>query len=150
MHDHLSALPRQHLKTIQGGMMRYQWRGIRCNKPPFDLALYPVLLWQQKPRTIIEIGTSEGGSALWLADTCRALELETRIISIDLYQHAKVKDPHITFLQGDGRALGAVLTDDFMRSLPHPLLVIEDADHHYLTTLAVLDFMARHLQEGEY
>jgi hypothetical protein len=37
-----------------------------------------------------------------------------------------------------------------MPALPRPLLVIEDADHRYLTTLGVLNFMDGHLRGGEY
>jgi cephalosporin hydroxylase len=146
----VSSLPVANLRKIQQGTMRYTWRGVLCNKNPFDLALYPMLLWQEKPRTIIEIGSKEGGSALWLWQTANAFHLGTRIISIDINQRAKLKHPHITFLQGDGRNLDAVLSEDVMASLPRPLLVIEDADHHYLTTLGVLRFMDRFLEPGEY
>jgi len=146
----ISAVPRPNLRTIQTGTLRYTWRGIVCSKNPFDLALYPMLLWKEKPATIIEIGSKEGGSALWLWQTCNAFQIRTRIISVDIDQRAKVTHPYITFLQGDGRDLAATLSPEFMSTLPRPLLVIEDADHHYLTTLAVLRFMDRYLRSGEY
>lgn len=146
----ISAVPRPNLRTIQTGTLRYTWRGVVCSKNPFDLALYPMLLWKEKPATIIEIGSKEGGSALWLWQTCNAFHIRTRIISVDIDQRAKVMHPYITFLQGDGRDLAATLSPEFMATLPRPLLVIEDADHHYLTTLAVLRFMDRYLRSGEY
>jgi cephalosporin hydroxylase len=130
--------------------MRYTWRGVLCNKNPFDLALYPMLLWRVKPATIIEIGSKEGGSALWLWQTCNAFHLKTQIVSIDINQRAKIKHPRITFLQGDGRDLSKTLSDDFLQSLARPWLVIEDADHHYLTTLGVMRFMDGYLRPGEY
>jgi cephalosporin hydroxylase len=37
-----------------------------------------------------------------------------------------------------------------MDELARPLLVVEDADHHYLTTMGVLGFMDSHLRAGEY
>lgn len=135
---------------IQRGTMRYEWRGVLCNKNPFDFALYPMLLWREKPKTIIEIGSKEGGSALWLHDICTRFGLGTQIVSIDIDQRAKVKRAGIEFHQGDGRDLSTVLTFDKMASLPRPLLVIEDADHHYLTTLAVLRFFDAYLSRGEY
>jgi len=146
----ICAIPEQNLRTIQKGTMRYTWAGVLCNKNPFDFALYPMLLWRDKPQTIIEIGSKEGGSALWLRQICSIFGLDTKIVSVDIQQRAEVKHPDITFLQGDGRNLGETLDDDFMAKLPRPLLVIEDADHHYLTTLAVLRFMDRHLESGEY
>ena len=146
----ISAIPREHLRPIRRATLRYTWGGVIGSKNPFDLALYPMLPWRDKPQTIIEIGSKEGGSALWLTQTCKGLGFRTRIVGIDIDQRAKVEYPRIAFLQGDGRDLGAVLSDDFMRKLKRPLLVIEDADHHYLTTLAVLRFMDRHLVSGEY
>ena len=71
MRSPISAIPAERLMDIQNGTMRYSWRGILCNKSPFDFALYSLLLWQVKPATIFEIGSKQGGSALWLADTCR-------------------------------------------------------------------------------
>jgi cephalosporin hydroxylase len=146
----ISAIPRNSLASIQRGTMRYTWRGVLCNKNPFDLALYLMLLWQIKPATIIEIGSKEGGSALWLWQTCSAFHIKTRIISVDINQRARIKHPHITFLEGDGRNLCSTLSDEMMRTLRRPLLVIEDADHHYLTTLGVLRFMDGYLHPGEY
>jgi cephalosporin hydroxylase len=146
----VSAIPRAHLSGIQKGTMRYTWRGVLCNKSPFELALYPMLLWKQKPATIIEIGSKSGGSALWLWQTCAGFRLKTKIVSIDINPRARFKHPRISFLQGDGRDLGATLTQSMMDELPRPLLVIEDADHHHITTLNVLKFMDRHLRSGEY
>jgi cephalosporin hydroxylase len=146
----ICEIPAANLRKIQRGTMRYRWRGVPCNKNPFDLALYPMLVWQQKPKTIIEIGSKEGGSALWLWQTCNAFHIGTNIVSIDIDQRAKIRHPGISFLQGDGRNLGATLSPTLMASLARPLLVIEDADHHYLTTKGVLQFMDRHLRPGEY
>ena len=33
-----------------------------------QVSLYPMLLFELKPKTIIEIGAFNGGSAIWLAD----------------------------------------------------------------------------------
>jgi cephalosporin hydroxylase len=41
---------------------RYTYRGVPMLKNPFDLALYLLLLWRLKPRTVIEIGSKSGGS----------------------------------------------------------------------------------------
>ena len=150
MRSPLSAIPRMNLRTIQRGTMNYRWRGVICNKNPFDLALYPMLIWERKPRTIIEIGSKEGGSALWLDDICIRFGLKTHIISIDINQRAKVRRPNIAFAQCDGRDLSPVLTPERVASLARPFLVIEDADHHYVTTKAVIAFMTPYLCCGEY
>jgi cephalosporin hydroxylase len=61
------AMSRQFLNRVQeakwnrgdGGVY---WRGIPNIKGPFDLALHPLLAWKLKPRTVIEIGSFQGGS----------------------------------------------------------------------------------------
>jgi cephalosporin hydroxylase len=76
--------------------------------------------------------------------------LDTRLFCIDVEQREQVTDPRITFVHGDARNLGAVLTDEVLAGLPRPWLVVEDADHHAETCLAVLRFFAPLLNEGEY
>lgn len=130
--------------------MHHSWKGVMCNKNPFDLALYARLMWELKPRTVIEIGYKFGGSALWFADQGLAMGLDTQLFCIDIERREAYSDPRIKFVEGNGRDLGAVLTPDVIASLPRPWLVVEDADHHYLTTIKVMQFFAQHLEEGEY
>lgn len=139
------------LRRIQRGTMHHYWRGVMCNKNPFDQAIYNRLVWDLKPATIIEIGYKFGGSALWFADQAQAMGLDTSLYCIDVEQREEYHDdPRITFVHGDGRDLGATLTKETLDGLPHPWLVVEDADHHYLTTLGVLEFFAPHMVEGDY
>jgi cephalosporin hydroxylase len=145
-----SALPHTALHSIQAASHKYSWKGIPMIKNPFDFALYPVLLWQLKPKTIIEIGSCYGGSAVWLADLLSTYGIDGHVYSIDLNRVTSVSHPGVTFLQGDQTALGNVLSPEFINSLPRPLLVIEDGAHYYHTTLAVLEFFDRYLQLGEY
>ena len=60
------------------------------------------------------------------------------------------QDERVQFLVGSGRELGRVLSDEMIKTLPRPLLVIEDADHEQPTTSAVLEFFHPILQAGEY
>src|SRR5437588_2788554 len=145
-----TSLPRPTLQAIQRAIHHYEYRGVPLLKDPFDLALYPRLLWRLKPRTIIEIGSQAGGSALWLGDLLNNFEIEGHIYSIDLVKVESVSHPRVTFLQGNGRALGEALTADFLNGVPRPWLVIEDADHTYETSNAVLNFFHSWLQPEEY
>lgn len=147
--DSASAINSRNLKSIQAGTLRYSWRGVPCLKNPFDFALYPLLLWQLKPKTIIEIGSNAGGSALWLADTMRALGQACEIVSIDIKAPA-VSDAQVRFLVGDAHNLDAVLTADMLAGFRRPWLVIEDSSHQYATCMRVLKFFDRYLAPGEY
>lgn len=136
-----SDIPYDLLMKIQQGTMAYRYRGVPMLKNPFDLALYSLLLEEVQPKTLIEIGSHAGGSALWFAE-----QRPMRVISIDL-EVPRLKHPSITFLHGDARSLRSTLDID---DVAHPLLVVEDSDHRASTTAAVLDFFDEHLQSGEY
>lgn len=145
-----SALPSWMINGIQRGVEHLQYKGHRILKDPFDYAIYPTLLWREKPKTIIEIGSCEGGSALWMADLMRAYELPCAIHSVDIKKVVDVRAPGVTFYKGDAKNLGLVFSDDFMVKIDRPLLVIEDADHVRGTTLAALRFFDKWLRPGEY
>ncbi len=142
----MTSIPYDLLMKIQQGAMAYRYRGLPLWKNPFDLAIYPLLLDRMKPRTLIEIGTNAGGSALWFADQVP----EMRVYSIDLQMPADVAHPAVTFMQGDARNLAAVLPPAFMESIERPLLVVEDSSHFSGTTTAVLDFFDGWLRPDEY
>jgi len=133
------------------GIIDYRYRDIPMQKHPIEMALYPRLLWALKPRTIIEIGSFAGGSALWLADTLNSYGIDGRVVSVDI----KPPSPsyilqNVTFLEGNTKNLAANLTADFLAALPRPWLVIEDAGHDYAGTIAVLRFFDPLLRSGEY
>lgn len=139
------------LDRIQPGTMRTVYRGVPFFKSPFDIALYLQLLSRLAPRTVIEIGTKYGGSARWFADMLTAQEVpNARVVSVDIEPAAGFADPRITFLQGDAKSLGAVLTPALLQRCPRPWLVIEDSSHHYAETAATLAFFHTHLQSGDY
>jgi cephalosporin hydroxylase len=138
------------LMKIQRGALAYRYRGVPLQKNPFDLALYSLLLDQARPRSLIEIGSYRGGSAIWFADQAGLLGLGLEVLSIDLEVPAVAARPSVTFLQGDARELGSVLPPSLMNALPRPLLVVEDSSHLAGTTGAVLEFFDRWLRSGEY
>jgi cephalosporin hydroxylase len=144
-----SVIPKPLLDSIQRGHFRYTYKGIPTFKNPFDWALYPMLLWEVRPKTIIEVGSNQGGSAAWLADTMRAYGFAFQIHSIDINQ-VTLQLSDVIFHTGDANLLEHSLSPDFMRSLARPLLVIEDSSHEMTTSLAVLNFFHDWLAAGEY
>jgi len=138
------------LLKIQRGTMAYTYRGLPLLKNPFDLAIYSMLLQRARPRTLIEVGSYMGGSAVWFADQAGLLGLGTGVISIDLEVPAVAAGPSVRFLRGDARELGEVLTPAVLSALPRPLMVVEDSSHLSGTTAAVLEFFDPWLRPGEY
>jgi cephalosporin hydroxylase len=138
------------LMKIQQGTMAYSYRGLPLQKNPFDLALYLLLLDRARPRTLIEIGSYQGGSALWFEDQGRIMGLKLQVISIDIEVPKAVASPSVRFLEGDARGLAGVLSPSFMSGIQRPLMVVEDSSHLAGTTAAVLEFFDAWLCPGEY
>jgi cephalosporin hydroxylase/glycosyltransferase involved in cell wall biosynthesis len=142
-------LPFGALRKIQQGTLQTRYKGLRLAKNPFDLALYMQAIAQLRPATIIEIGTSEGGSAAWLIDQCRSLGLTgTCLITIDLYPPA-IEMERVRIFRGDSLYPDVTFPNEVIASSPHPWLVIEDSAHTRDSTLAVLEYFDRHLMPGD-
>lgn len=143
------GLPPDALHRIQEGTLRTRYKGLRLAKNPFDLALYLRLLEQLRPATIIEIGTSEGGSAVWLRDQCRVLGLaETQVISIDL-QPPDLTAEGIRFLAGNSLDPEGSFPTALIETAPHPWLITEDSAHTYASVAAVLAYFDQYLRPGD-
>jgi len=138
-------LPRRSIETIQNGTLTYSYKGVPTYKSPLDIALYQLLLWEQKPRTLIEIGSKWGSSALWFSDLLRSYGVDYTIHSIDIDPPKNREFPGVFFHRGDGRDLANILSADLLARMHRPLMVIEDADHRPATTLSVLRFFDRWL-----
>ena len=145
-----TAIPYDLLMHIQLGTMAYEYKGIPTLKNPFDLALYPLLFQREKPRSVIEIGSNAGGGAVWMADQLAMIGVDAHVYSMDITPVRGVAHPKVTFLTGDGRDPGVMFPAAFVAALPRPLLVIEDADHQYITTKAVMGHFAPLMRKGEY
>jgi cephalosporin hydroxylase len=136
------------LVHLQSGHLKYEYRGIPALKCPLDLAIYSKLIWDMRPRTILEFGTYKGGSALWLADQITAFGIDARVYSFDI-NVIEWTDPRIEFRQFDASDPGAFISDEFMSLLPRPFLAIEDGSHHYQHVLNVMRFVDRFAQGGD-
>ena len=147
----MNGLPDPIFRAFEKGTGAYRYRGAPCVKNPIDMAIIANLLWEAKPRTIIEVGSGAGGSALWMRDLMRAYGVACEVHSIDR-RKVQTSGPMdcVFFYGGDGRDLGATFSNEFMVDQPHPLFMIEDADHLPETTAAVLEFFDQWSRPGEY
>ncbi len=149
--DRSCLLPVHVVRSIQAGILKSTYRGVPCLKSPFDLVLYSELLFKLRPRTIVEIGTASGGSALWFSDLCRSYGGEpTRVLSLDLRPPKGLEIEGVTFLQGDVHRLGDSELPDLLARAERPLFVVEDGPHTYDGCLAALRFFDPYLHPGEY
>ena len=145
-----SDLPREMMPALQRGVMSSKYRGIGCLKSPFDMVIYLQLFSREVPRTVIEIGTRFGGSALWFADMMDSHGVEANVLTVDVTPPEGFEDPRIRLLQGDAKALAQALGEDMLGAAPHPWLVVEDSSHMYAESIAVLRFFHDHLRPGDH
>lgn len=128
------------------------WKDVILWKGIMEIALYPMLLYELQPKVIIEIGAFNGGSALWLADHLEMFGIEGSVYSVDMdlsLLDGKAKaHPRIHFFEGDANNLGTVISPNFLSALPHPWLVIEDADADIVKVVEYLHHNG--LKRGDY
>ena len=128
-------------------------KGCPILKWPEDVMTLQQLFWDVRPAAIVELGSFNGGSAIWMADVLRMLEVECVIYSMDIdttliSDTAKALQPNnVTFMQGDNNNLQKTFSDEFLQSLPHPLIVIEDA---HINLYGILEFFHPHMKTGDY
>ena len=130
----------------QGEVDCLQWKGRPLFKTVYDVSLYPMLLWALKPKTIIELGSGTGASAIWLADLAAMFGIGSHVHSVDLQTPAVQHEP-ISFIKGDCETIADVLDEAFLRSAPHPWMVIEDA---HVNVLGVLRHLHPYIRQGDY
>jgi cephalosporin hydroxylase len=133
--------------TCQGAPVLLSWRGLPLMKTVFDFALYPMLINERKPRTVVELGSGLGSSAVWFADHLAMLGIVGHVHSVDLVK-AELAHPGVTFYQGDCHAPAALFGGAAtLAEAPHPWLVVEDA---HVNVEAVLHHFHQALKPGDY
>ncbi len=130
----------------QGRFDCVSWKGENLYKTAFDMAIYQMLIWELKPRTIIEIGSGNGASAVWMADLAKAFAIDCEIFSLDI-NSPRMKSEDVNFLVGDCNFVQDVFTDELLVKLPHPWLVVEDA---HINVHGVLSHLHRHISVNDY
>jgi cephalosporin hydroxylase len=106
-----------------------RWRGVRAQKCPLDLWVYQEILHEVQPDLVVETGTAEGGSALFLASM---LDLLGRgaVVTIDVVHRPDYpRHPRITYVHGSSTD-PVIVADTARRVDPGArVLVILDSDH---------------------
>jgi len=105
------------------------WRGIPLLKCPLDLWIYQELIHSIKPDLIIETGTFNGGSALYLANMQDYNDVG-RVISVDISDRPRRPvHPRITYLNGSSLDDGVVACIEEAASGCERVMVILDSNH---------------------
>jgi cephalosporin hydroxylase len=117
----------------QGTNSVLKWKKLNLYKSCFDLAIYMQLLQDLKPDMIIEYGSGNGASALWMEDMLKSLKIKTKIFSYDIAD-IDIEDTEITFKKIDLTKKFPKITNKKIKKL-----VIEDAHVNVFNTLINTD-----------
>jgi cephalosporin hydroxylase len=104
------------------------WFGTRTQKCPLDLWIYQEILYEVRPTVIVETGTADGGSALFLASICDLLD-HGEIVTVDIDERPRPSHPRITYVGGSSIAPDVVTRVKEFVGDRAPVLVILDSDH---------------------
>ena len=106
-----------------------RWMGVRSYKCPLDLWTYQEILCELGPDLVIECGTAEGGTALYLA---HVLDLIGKgdVITVDLVPPVPAPShPRIQYLHGSSTDPGIVRTVEDGARGKGTVVVILDSNH---------------------
>lgn len=130
-----------------------RFMGRRCAQTPLDLWVLGEIIYERRPRWIIETGTGEGGSALWYAECCERNGYG-QVITIDLQPP---RDPFTSLPRCHPRIAfrSAHSTDIFDTvywpyTLERPIMVILDSDHSYSHVSKELRLYSKVVTPGQY
>ena len=126
------------------------WLGVPAQKCAFDLWVYQEILHQLRPAAIVECGTANGGSALFLASICDLLG-HGEVITVDiLEQPGRPSHERITYLAGSSTDPEIVGSVEQLVGGREPVLVILDSNHERDHVLGELRLYAPLVSPGSY
>ncbi|WP_295543261.1 CmcI family methyltransferase [uncultured Thiohalocapsa sp.] len=138
---------RYHQMHLHYDQMR--WMGARTLKNPLDCWIYQEILWEVRPRVVVELGSFAGGSTLFLLHMLDLIG-EGTVVSVDCDRELfNISHPRLHRIDGD-------LADPRVRERvaaqcgTGPVLVIHDADHHHASVLRDLRNFGSLVTEGSY
>jgi cephalosporin hydroxylase len=132
-----AELNRAYFET--GEWARTYYKGVPIFKYPSDLFVYEQIIAETNPDVIVELGTLQGGSALWLRDHSNA-----DIFSVDVAIPPNFKGSRIRFLNSNSLDLD-LKSFDYKR-----VMVILDSDHRKDHVLAEIKKFAPLVTKGCY
>lgn len=122
---------RLYYDDFEGTWEQTWWKGIKVLKCPLDLWVYQEILWNTKPKFVIECGTAHGGSAYFMADLIKTLGLDCRVITIDIEGSNTFpnRPSHelITYIHGSSTSAGTIATIDSMVGDSECLVILDSA-----------------------
>lgn len=127
-----------------------RWLGVPAQKCAFDLWIYQELLHELRPAVIVECGTANGGSALFLASICDLLDRGS-IVTIDIADYPdRPRHDRIAYLSGSSTDPAIFAEVERLIAGREPVLVILDSNHECRHVLDELRLYGPLVSPGSY
>src|SRR5687767_13445130 len=106
-----------------------KWMGVPAMKYPADAWTYQEIIFDTRPDLIIETGTNQGGSALFLAHMCD-IAGRGQVVTVDIEEvPGRPSHPRITYVTGSSTAPEVARRIADMAGRAGAVMVILDSDH---------------------
>jgi cephalosporin hydroxylase len=127
------------------------WFGVPLLKCPLDMWVYQEILFELKPKVIIETGTFRGGSACYMGALCDLMG-EGRIMTIDINELPPTSPRHdrVTYVTASSVAESTIEKVREFIGGDAPVLVVLDSDHTRDHVLQELRLFAGVVTPGSY
>lgn len=131
------------------------WRGAEMLKNPCDLWSYIDIFQELKPSIIIETGTHHGASAMFYADICNVLNIECKVITIDINPKWNVDPETLNILSIKGKSTDESVVEKVKAYVERAsstgnVVVMLDSDHSKENVLSELNIYSQFVTEGSY
>lgn len=133
----------------KSGAYEHKWLGRTGWSCPLDLFVMQEIIVERRPDLIIETGTHEGGSALFLATVCDALDCGS-VLTVDVAcPSMPINHRRVAFYQGSSVAPSTI---DHVRRVSEGLrtMVVLDSLHDEAYVTRELDLYAPLVTPGQY
>jgi cephalosporin hydroxylase len=136
------------VKSIEKGHHKVLFQGVPMIKCPFDYLIYQMLIWEVKPDLIIEIGTNEGGGALYFASILDSLG-QGVVHTIDIID--KVNDTKVLSHPRIIRFFGGFKSYELSSARCfNNILVVDDGSHLYQDVYDALEKFKNLISKNSY
>ncbi|AUB66780.1 cephalosporin hydroxylase [Bacillus cereus] len=127
-----------------------KWLGYPIQKYPADLLLYQEIIYEIQPDVIIECGTCNGGSSLFLCSMLDLIDKGT-VLSIDVDPQPNLPThKRLSYLKASSTSELALQTVKDMISPKDTVLIILDSDHSKQHVLQELQLYHSFVTKGSY
>lgn len=127
-----------------------RWLGVPTLMCPLDLWIIQEIIFEHQPDVIIECGTYQGGTALYLASICDLIR-HGRVISIDILNgETTFRHPRITYQYGSSTSKTTVSMVVESINKDDQVMVILDSDYHKNHILKELNIYGKLVTKGQY